>query len=261
MKSQGFCCWSEQSLQQWPRLLQKCSWNYRRWTLLKHPEINALPLYFPKVPWYCTIDESNRISHQAGWVTPTTSTIWAPSNFDTYTWADREVGFHPHAIYKSGERQFCAKFNRGTCTSAPFCFRWNLSPVFFQMYKHHAELIFSGPLMGSPTCSTTDVLLSWACLTEQQVCVEELTLGSIIPRGVFLPGVEGVLRRAWYRPMIQSQKQQQQMYTVSPLTQVTRTWLPRDIVSYASSMRIKKPFLYLFSALVYHKPTKQSVIM
>ena len=50
--------------------------------------------------------------------------------------------------------------------------------------------------MGSPTCSTTDVLLSWACLTEQQVCVEELTLGSIIPRGVFLPGVEGVLRRA-----------------------------------------------------------------
>jgi len=60
---------------------------------------------------------------QAGWVTPTSSTIWAPSNFDTYTWADREVGFHPHAIYKSGERQFCAKFNRGTCTSAPFCFR------------------------------------------------------------------------------------------------------------------------------------------
>ena len=69
-------------------------------------------------------------------------------------------------------------------------------PCVFQMYKHHAELIFSGPLMGSPTCSTTDVLLSWACLAEQQLCVEELTLGSIIPRGVFLPGVEGVLRRA-----------------------------------------------------------------
>ena len=127
------------------------------------------------------------------------------------------------------------------------------------MYKHYAELIFSGPLMGSPTCSTTDVLLSWACLAEQQLCVEELTLGSIIPRGVFLPGVEGVLRRAWYRPMIQSQKQQQQMYTVSPLTQETRTWLPRDIVSYASSMRIKKPFFDLLSALVLPQ-TNQTVI-
>ena len=70
---------------------------------------------------------SHIISCQAGWVTPSTSTIWAPSNFDTYSWADREVGFHPHAIYWSGEYQFCAKFNRGTCTSAPFCFRWYLN--------------------------------------------------------------------------------------------------------------------------------------
>ena len=62
------------------------------------------------------------------------------------------------------------------------------------MYKHHAELKFSGPLMGSPTCSTTDVLLSWACLAEQQVCVEELTLGSIIPRGELFPVAEGVPR-------------------------------------------------------------------
>ena len=47
MKSQGFGCWSEQSLQQWPRLLQKCSprllqkcsWSWHRWTLLKHPKL------------------------------------------------------------------------------------------------------------------------------------------------------------------------------------------------------------------------------
>jgi len=206
MKSQGFCCWSEQSLQQWPRLLQKCSWNYRR--------LDGL-----------------RLQHQPSGHLQTSTLILGR----TGKWVSTLM---PSTRVENGS-------SVPSSTVAP------------------ALLLLSalGPLMGSPTCSTTDVLLSWACLAEQQLCVEELTLGSIIPRGVFLPGVEGVLRRAWYRPMIQSQKQQQQMYTVSPLTQVTRTWLPRDIVSYASSMRIKKPFLYLFSALVYHKPTKQSVIM
>jgi len=33
----------------------------------------------------------------------------------TYNWEDYQAGFHLTALYKMGELQFCAKFNRGVC--------------------------------------------------------------------------------------------------------------------------------------------------
>ena len=59
---------------------------------------------------------------QVGWVRSARDHVWAPS-FTTYTWQDAMPGFHPSALYKEGELKFCAKFNRGSCSAAPFCSR------------------------------------------------------------------------------------------------------------------------------------------
>ena len=48
--------------------------------------------------------------------------VWAPT-FTTYTWEDAMPGFHPTALYKEGEKRYCAKFNRGLCSAAPSCIR------------------------------------------------------------------------------------------------------------------------------------------
>ena len=66
----------------------------------------------------------NMIINQMGWVMSSTSvwSSWAPS-FTTYNWEDYQAGFHPSAIYKMGDLQFCAKFNRGVCPATPYCTR------------------------------------------------------------------------------------------------------------------------------------------
>jgi len=48
------------------------------------------------------------------------TSVWSPS-FTTYNWEDYQAGFHLTALYKMGELQFCAKFNRGVCPATSYC--------------------------------------------------------------------------------------------------------------------------------------------
>jgi len=48
------------------------------------------------------------------------TSVWSPY-FTTYNWEDYQAGFHPTALYKMGELQFCAKFNRGVCPATFYC--------------------------------------------------------------------------------------------------------------------------------------------
>ena len=78
------------------------------------------------------------------------SRTWAPS-FTTFNWEDYHVGFHPTALYKIDDTQFCAKYNRAVLV-AKFESRHGLEATLEVFYsKYFIKFVFT-PLKIKKLC-------------------------------------------------------------------------------------------------------------